>query len=143
MKLKTETFETLWRGPAHTHHVKPTSRHRILAWPLPFRERPKEHDESLNGDSCYPASIVKVFEDAIRRCPSISIDREIMEGQPCIEGTRIPVRSVLRALELCGSVEGIRKCYPQLSPRQVDDALYFSQVVLELPSGIDETAVTH
>jgi uncharacterized protein (DUF433 family) len=62
-----------------------------------------------------------------------------MEGQPCIAGTRIPVRAVLRALEQYGSVHDVRTCYPSLTTEQIEDALYFSQVVLELPSGLDET----
>ena len=74
------------------------------------------------------------------RRPSISMDVEIMQGQPCIFGTRIPVRSVLRALEQYGSVIGVKNCYPHLTTEQVGDALYFSQIVLELPSGIDETS---
>jgi uncharacterized protein (DUF433 family) len=65
------------------------------------------------------------------RCPSISIDDEIMDGQPCIEGTRIPVRSVIRAVELYGSIDGAVKCYPHLNAQHIKDALYFTQIVLE------------
>jgi uncharacterized protein (DUF433 family) len=37
-------------------------------------------------------------------------------------------------------VEGVLAYYPQLNSQQVKDALYFSQVILEIPSGIDEIA---
>ena|ERR1039457_1641981 len=85
----------------------------------------------------YPADLSKVFEQAMRRCPSISIKEDVMEGQPCIDGTRIPVRSVIRAVEQYGSIEGALTCYPYLNSDHVKDALYFSQVIMELPGGID------
>ncbi len=88
----------------------------------------------------YPLDLSKAFQDAAHKCPSVSIREEVMEGQPCITGTRIPVRSVLRAVERSGSVEGVLAYYPQLNSQQVKDALYFSQVILEIPSGIDEIA---
>jgi uncharacterized protein (DUF433 family) len=101
-------------------------------------------DEHLANDSTtvlYPAPVLKWFEDAIKRCPSVSISADIMEGQPCISGTRIPVRSVLRVIEQYGTVNDVKKCYPQLTIDQVEDALYFSQVILESPSGLDETEI--
>jgi len=94
----------------------------------------------MDHASEYAQSTIKIFEKAMIRCPSISMDVEIMQGQPCIFGTRIPVRSVLRALEQYGSVVEVKNCYPHLTTEQVGDALYFSQIVLELPSGIDETS---
>ena len=63
-----------------------------------------------------------------------------MEGQPCISGTRIPVRAVLRAIEYYESLDGAIRCYPHLTKSQVKDALYFSQVLLEPQSGIDEAS---
>ena len=78
----------------------------------------------------------------MKRCPSsISIDSNVMDGQPCVAGTRIPVRSVLRAIEHYGSIEGAVECYPNLTTQQVQDALFFSQVILELSSGFDESSV--
>lgn len=80
-----------------------------------------------------------VLEQALKLCPSVSIKETVMEGQPCIAGTRIPVRAVLRAVEHYGSIEGALSCYPHLSSQNVKDALYFAQVVLEaLPGGLDE-----
>ena len=70
---------------------------------------------------------------------SISIDPDIMEGQPCVTGTRIPVRAVLRAIEHYESLDGAIMCYPHLTKEQVKDVLYFSQVLLE-PRGIDEAS---
>jgi uncharacterized protein (DUF433 family) len=64
-----------------------------------------------------------------------------MDGKPCIVGTRVPVASVLRAIEQYGSVDGAVMCYPHISAEQVKDALYFTQLVLESPDGINEIAV--
>ena len=135
MKLRNETS---WKGP-HVHHRDPHAKPRMLWWP----QRSDKCRDTLNGTSCYPAALLAVFDEAARRSPLISIDNETLEGQPCISGTRIPVRSVLRALELCGSIEEVRVYYPDIDIQQVKDALYFSQVVLEPPRGIDETEAAY
>lgn len=90
----------------------------------------------------YAPEVLALFDAAMKRCPSISVDPEVMEGQPCIVGTRIPVRSVLRAVEQYGSLEEAVRCYPHLTVDLIKDALYFSQVVLEPSSGLDESTVT-
>lgn len=135
-----KTKVTMWRhaGP-HAHHA---FNGRFL-WERQNKPRLTEHTEE--GHDCipsrYPSAVVRTFQDAVRRCPSISMELDIMDGQPCITGTRIPVRSVLRAIEQYGSIRKAAKCYPHLTANQVEDALYFSQIVLELPGGIDETAI--
>lgn len=134
--------EMPWRRP-HTHRAE-SFRKRSIPWlPKPLNAESSRYCQDSSDESCYPAAILAVFEQAIKRSPSISIDKEIMEGQPCINGTRIPVRSVLRALELCGSIEGVRTYYPDIDSEQVKDALYFSQVILERPRGIDETEAAY
>lgn len=97
---------------------------------------------AIAPSGAFSPNAASVFRDAASKCPSISIREEVMEGQPCIDGTRIPVRSVLRAIEKSGSVEGARSYYSHLSQQQVKDALYFSQLILESSSGIDETSAS-
>ena len=135
-RLKT----TPWQNP----HVQRDSRRtcsKLEGWGRSLKTHIAEYGEQITDAAVeYPEALLKRFEEAIIRCPSsISIDVEVMEGQPCIAGTRIPVRSVLRAIEHYGSIEGAVKCYPDLTAQQVQDALFFSQVVLELPGGIDKT----
>jgi uncharacterized protein (DUF433 family) len=132
--------ENVWRG-THTHHGEPINRRRAFAWTKLATSHARECSDSSNHNASYPEQLFNVFGEATRRSPTISMDEDTMDGQPCISGTRIPVRSVLRALELYGSIERVVECYPQLNAQQVKDALYFSQVVLELPRGIDETSV--
>jgi uncharacterized protein (DUF433 family) len=130
-----------WQN-SHVHRASGRRHAKLEGWP-----NSKIHciavGEQLRQKliSEYPDSTLGLLERAMRRCPSISMDVKIMQGQPCIVGTRIPVRSVLRALEQYGSVTEVRTCYPHLTVEQIEDALYFSQVILELPSGIDETSV--
>jgi uncharacterized protein (DUF433 family) len=85
-------------------------------------------------------SLSEALRLALKRCRGISIDPEIMEGRPCVAGTRIPVRAVLRVIEQYGSIADAVKCYPHLSLDQVRESVYFSQLLLELPDGIDETS---
>jgi uncharacterized protein (DUF433 family) len=86
---------------------------------------------------CKPFSVV--LESAQREIPTILMDASTMQGQPCIEGTRIPVRAVLRAIEHYVPLDNVLKCYPHLTVQQVKDALFFAQTVLELPSGDQST----
>lgn len=88
----------------------------------------------------YPPEIEGLFLFALRSCPGVAMDSDVMEGQPCVTGTRIPVRAVLRAIEQYGSIDGVISCYPHLTKGLVEDALYFSQLILELPSGIDQSS---
>ena len=60
---------------------------------------------------------------ALQLYPEISIDPEVMDGQPCISGTFIPVRAIIRALEEFGSVDRVVDRYPPLTPEQVAKAL--------------------
>lgn len=131
------TTEKTW-GSAHIHYNGSYRKRTMDKWASAANSRRSE-SEDPNVQLCSGA-LAGVFREAVRRCPSISIDDDIMEGQPCIEGTRIPVRAVVRALEIYGSIDGAVKCYPHLNEQQVKDALYFTQIVLEQPSGIDELA---
>lgn len=140
MKLSPEKTRVLWRDAPHTHHHP--GRRRMLSgvW---SRIRKCNHAEDEDPDCDvylgYSQALLNVFERAAKESPSVSINPAIMDGQPCIAGTRIPVHSVLRAIEHYGSLEAAVKCYPHLTVPQVKDALYFAQTVLEPVDGIDET----
>jgi len=139
MKFKVTNFPNSWRS-GFSHHKDTNRRPRAFRWNS-ILERFAEPCEESTPAIAYSTATSTLFQNAMRRCPSISMDSAIMEGQPCIAGTRIPVRAVLRALEQYGSIEKVRICYPHLTAAQVEDALYFTQVLLELPGGINETAV--
>jgi len=127
-----------WHNP-HEHRESRRRHAKLEGWPdLKIHSAASEPNRTYASE--YSQATLKLFEQAMIRCPSISMDVEIMQGQPCIFGTRIPVRAVLRALEQYGSVDDVKNCYAHLTTEQVEDALYFSQIVLELPSGIDETS---
>jgi uncharacterized protein (DUF433 family) len=130
--MKLNKVERPWRG-TRTHRREALSKRRENKWRLFLRHR---HSciESREFQSTYSESTINLFTAAIRRCPSIYMDEEVMEGQPCIIGTRIPVRSVLRAVEQYGSVKDAVQCYPHLNAEQIKDALYFTQIILELPA---------
>lgn len=134
------TTEKVWRSSVHPRES--ACRARGARWlrggVLPT---PCATNEPQAFHRCYSETAHNLFASAARRCPSISVDSDIMDGQPCIGGTRIPVRSVLRAVELQGSLSGAIECYPHLTEQQVKDAVYFAQVVLEPVGVIDEFAI--
>jgi uncharacterized protein (DUF433 family) len=143
MKLKSAMPLAPWRSLDIHHKSGSRGQSAFESW-RPLKDRVREHWEQNSAASIatrYPIAINKLFDDAIKRCPGISMLSDVMDGQPCIAGTRIPVRAVLRALEQYGSLQEVKACYPHLNIDQLEDALYFSQIVLELPSGLDETPV--
>ena len=132
-----------WQTP-HAHHDPKRGFAKLEGWGFPRQSRPTEQGEQRDEElvSRYPDAVLKVFEEAMMRCPSsISMGADVMEGQPCIAGTRIPIRSILRAIEHYGSIDEAVRCYPDLTKEQVQDALFFSQVVLEPSRGIDKTTL--
>jgi uncharacterized protein (DUF433 family) len=102
-----------------------------------WRARKKvKQDQDL--DSGNEPLLSEAIQMAIRHTPNISVDPDVMQGQPCITGTRIPVTAVLRVLEHYGSLDEVVRCYPHLTKEHAKQALCFSQLVLEPPSGEDE-----
>ena len=51
----------------------------------------------------------------------IVIDPAIMDGVPCVRGTRIPVTMVVGLLAENVTVEGVLQLYPQLTAQDVRD----------------------
>jgi uncharacterized protein (DUF433 family) len=56
----------------------------------------------------------------------ITIDPAVMNGQPCIRGTRLTVRRVLLAMALYFDRQELRKNYPQLQDDDIREALEYA-----------------
>jgi uncharacterized protein (DUF433 family) len=61
----------------------------------------------------------------------ITTDPAVMNGQPCIKGTRLTVRRVLLILAQCKDREEIRKDYPQLLDEDIEEALEYAAANLD------------
>lgn len=71
----------------------------------------------------------------------ITVDTGVMNGQPCIRGTRLTVRRVVEAVALYPDRAELRREYPELEDEDVRQALAFAAARLEertveLPVGI-------
>jgi uncharacterized protein (DUF433 family) len=64
-------------------------------------------------------------EPARRAYPYIAFDRAVRAGQPTIEGTRIPVATVVRSHQLGMDFDEILVQYPSLRPEHVHAALLY------------------
>jgi uncharacterized protein (DUF433 family) len=64
----------------------------------------------------------------------IYIDREIHHGDPCVRGTRIPVRTIVASLADGMTPEEVREAYPQLSTDNILGALAYAAEVLRQES---------
>lgn len=122
MKFKSES---VWPNPhPHQHAVH---RGPIGRWDNSYTAKRTRLIGKDASNACYSQYVTNIFRAASRQCPTISIDDDIMEGQPCLVGTRIPVRSVLRSLEFYGSIDEVIKCYPHLDREQIQRcALFFT-----------------
>jgi uncharacterized protein (DUF433 family) len=54
----------------------------------------------------------------------ISIDPAVMNGQPCVRGTRLTVKRVLQILAQYKDREEMRKDYPRLTDDDIREVLY-------------------
>lgn len=63
---------------------------------------------------------------ALRWQDYVTVDPEIVHGQACIRGTRIPVAVVLANLAAGLSSEEIVRSYPGLTPEAVQAALAYA-----------------
>jgi uncharacterized protein (DUF433 family) len=66
----------------------------------------------------------------------ISIDHQIMGGAPCIQGTRIPVATVVAMVAEGMTAEGITAEFPQLDVEDIHEALLYAAAAVrerELP----------
>ena len=62
----------------------------------------------------------------------IEINPEIMDGLPCVRGTRVPVYVILELLQEGHSFETIQKEHPNLSKDKIKAALHFAGLVASL-----------
>jgi uncharacterized protein (DUF433 family) len=61
----------------------------------------------------------------------IDIDHRIMDGLPCIAGTRIPVAMLVRLVAAGTPVETILEDYPQLEAEDIRDSLRFAAATVD------------
>lgn len=62
---------------------------------------------------------------AEEKYPHITVDQDILGGQPVIEGTRIPVGNIIRAHQLGMDFDEILLQYPTLEPRDLHAAFVY------------------
>jgi len=56
----------------------------------------------------------------------ITIDSAVMNGQPCVRGTRLTVKRVLHILAEYKDREELRKDYPRLGDEDIREALLYA-----------------
>ncbi len=61
----------------------------------------------------------------------ISIDPTVMNGQPCVRGTRLTVKRVLHILAENPDREEIRKDYPRLDEEDIRQVLRYAAARLD------------
>lgn len=123
MMFKKHTIGNFFVG---TDQHRPRARRLRMHFPPELIDRQKLVVQQATQDIL----VSEVYRRALAECPSISVDARRQHGLPCIVGTRIPVHLVIWAVEQSGSIKGALKSYPDLSPEQVRDALYFAETIL-------------
>lgn len=75
------------------------------------------------------------------RFTRITIDKNQMDGVPCIRHLRIPVATIVAMVADGMSVEEILKAYPDIEKEDIKEALYFAagavterQIPLTIPA---------
>ncbi len=60
----------------------------------------------------------------------VVVDDAVHHGEPCIKGTRVPVRMIIGSLADGMTADQILAEYPQLQPRDVSAALAYAAEVM-------------
>lgn len=68
-------------------------------------------------------------------CTRISIDPRVMQGVPCVAGTRIPAAMIVRMVAQGITLDTILQEYPQLVMEDLQEALRFAT------SSVDQRAI--
>jgi uncharacterized protein (DUF433 family) len=63
---------------------------------------------------------------------SVVQDPGILGGEPVVRGSRIAVRSIVRAFEIYGDRARVFQAFPSLAPDQIDGAMRFYEANREL-----------
>jgi uncharacterized protein (DUF433 family) len=61
----------------------------------------------------------------------IAIDPAVMNGQPCVRGTRLTVKRVLHILAQYKDRDELRKDYPRLDDESIREALLYAAASVE------------
>src|SRR6266705_1802701 len=101
--------------PARLHTHAEVKRDRSLRH---WRRYALRHRRSSDHSNI---SMREAFALAEKQVPSVVVRRDLMGGNPCIKGTRIPVYMILDGVEYYGSLKGVLRSYPQLTVKQVKD----------------------
>ena len=67
-----------------------------------------------------------------RRGDGVVQDPGVLGGEPVVRGSRIAVRSIVRAFEVYGDRERVLLAFPSIRPDQVDSAMRFYESNREL-----------
>lgn len=70
----------------------------------------------------------------------ITVDPDICNGQPVIQGTRITLRTILEFLAAGDSIEDVLEEYPSLSREDVLACLQFSAELMKHQFNLQEVA---
>ena len=61
----------------------------------------------------------------------ITADPDVLGGKPCIRHMRLSVRRVLEVLASNPSWDDLRADYPELEPKDIEEALAFAAALLD------------
>jgi len=72
----------------------------------------------------------QALQEVLKRALAASIvhDKEILGGEPTIEGTRTSVRAVIEYLRLYGSKEQVLEALPHLTADQLEAAIAYYEI---------------
>ncbi len=96
--------------------------HRPTLWDP---EPPRRRSQQTSRRSSDP--IIRAWERTAELCPGIVVDPKIAGGVPCLDGSGVPVHSILSAIEFHGSISSVLALFPSVSEAQIKNAVRFAQ----------------
>jgi uncharacterized protein (DUF433 family) len=99
--------------------------HGKSLWDLPRRFEANDVTIDLTSAIERVAERIKTLEAMRER---VAVDPEVRGGEPVFQGTRVPVHSVARKIELGASREELQEDHPQLRPEDLEMAVLFAEL---------------
>lgn len=79
----------------------------------------------------FPAAGLMRYHDDVQQFGRITMDRDVMGGEPCIRGMRVTVGTIVEAVSAGRTVEQLLADFPHLEEADIREALAFAARVVE------------
>ena len=108
--------------------LTPNGRRRLVRQLLQRPRARRIGESALTVDIRPIESAIRRKRTALERAKKmVTIDPDVLNGTPCLKGTRIPVHDIAAMIANGDEKSAVLKAYPQLTPEQIDLVVLYAE----------------